>query len=269
MSAIIVEKDGYLATITINRPQVHNAFSPESLVRLADAWQSLAADPDVRVIIITGAGGKSFSVGADLGRLTPLMSGARPPEDEWDRRLLADPKIGDRSALRFPQPYPKPIIAAIEGFCYAGGLETMTGTDMRVASETATFALQEVKWSLIPAKGSIARLPRQIPYCKAMELMLTADRIDANEALRIGLVNYVVPAGGALAKARELALKVADNGPLAISAAKVAAQEALGRPLAEAYEIEDRAWAKVLASEDAREGPRAFMEKRKPVYRGK
>src|SRR5262249_25214451 len=233
----------------------------------ADAWQDYAADDALRVAIITGAGDKAFSAGADLGRLTPLMSGGRPPEDEWDHRLLANPKLGQIAMLR-GFPLYKPIIAAINGFCLAGGCELMRATDIRIAADHSTFALTEVKWSLLPFAGSMVRLPRQIAYSKAMEIMLVGDMFDAQEAQRIGLINYSVPAEQVMAKAEEVAHKIAANGPLAVQKIKETVLRALSVSLEEGFELENASARAILATEDAKEGPRAFVEKRKPRYVG-
>ncbi len=266
--ALLYEKRDGIAYLTINRPERRNAFSPEVLCRLADAWQDYAADDALRVAIITGAGNLSFSAGADLGRLTPLMSGSRQPEDEWDHRMLANPKLGQIATLR-GFPLYKPIIAAINGFCLAGGCELIQATDIRIAAEQATFALTEVKWSLLPYAGSMVRLPRQIAYSKAMEIMLVGDTFDAQEAYRIGLINYVVPAEQVMAKAEELARKIAANGPLAVRKIKETVLRALSVSLDEGFQIENESAKEILATEDAKEGPRAFIEKRKPRYTGR
>ena len=163
----------------------------------------------------------------------------------------------------------KPLIAAINGFCIAGAMEMTQGTDLRVASESASFGLQEVKWGIIPAAGSLARLPRQMPYCKAMEIFLTGNRMNAAEAYRLGFVNYVVPQDQLMAKAEELATTIAENAPLAVRTIKDVVERCSGRPLEEAYQIENEGWRIVTSSEDAQEGPRAFLEKRKPNWKGR
>ena len=266
--AFLYEKRDGIAYLTFNRPEKRNAISPEVICRLADAWQDYAVDDALRVAIITGAGDKSFSAGADLGRLTPLFSGARQPEDEWDRRLLENPQLGQIATLR-GFPLYKPIIAAINGFCLAGGAELIQATDIRIAVEQATFALTEVKWSLMPYAGSMVRLPRQIAFCKAMEIMLVGDTFSAQEAYRIGLINYVVPPDQLMAKAEELAHKIAENGPVAIRKLKETVIRALSLSLDDGFRLENEAAHEVLATEDAKEGPRAFMEKRKPRYIGR
>jgi enoyl-CoA hydratase len=268
MPALLFEVRNQIAYLTFNRPEVHNAINPEIIVRLCDAWERINADDDIRSVIITGAGDKAFSAGADLGKLIPLFTKARAPEDEWDRKLLENRRLGDHAILRNYDVF-KPIIAAVNGFCIAGGFELMQATDLRVAAEHATFGLQEVKWAIIPASGSLVRLPRQMPYCKAMEILLTGNRIDAHEAYRLGLVNYVVPASQVMAKAEELANTIAANGPLAVRAIKEGVLRSIGRPLEEGFKIENEVAKLVMKSQDAREGPRAFIEKRKPIYKGK
>ena len=268
MPALVFEKRGPIAYLTLNRPEAHNAMNPEVIVRMAEAWQEVENDGSVRAAIVTGAGAKAFSAGADLGRLIPLFTGARKPEDEWDHKLAANPTLSAMALLRGFS-VGKAVIAAVNGFCIAGGMELLQGTDLRVASETASFGLQEVKWAIIPAAGSLARLQRQIPYCKAMEILLTGNRIDAHEAHRLGLVNYVVAPGHVIAKAEELAHTIAENGPLAVRAIKKAVERCSGRPFEEAFRLEDEIARDVWRSEDAREGPRAFMEKRKPRFVGR
>jgi enoyl-CoA hydratase/carnithine racemase len=268
MPAVLFERRNHIAYLTFNRPEVHNSYNPETIVRLAEAWQEIDKDDDIRAAIVTGAGNVAFSAGADLGRLIPLFTRARQPEDEWDKKLLANRHLGDIALLR-GYDLDKPVIAAINGFCIAGGMELIQSTDLRVAAENASFGLQEVKWAIIPAAGSLARLQRQMPYCKAMEILLTGNRIDAQEAWRLGLVNYVVPQAHLMAKAEELATTIAANGPLAVRKIKEAVRRTSGRPYEEAFKIENECAREVMRSEDAREGPRAFMEKRKPIYKGR
>lgn len=266
--ALLYEKVDGVAHVTFNRPAVRNAMDPEVVVRLADAWADFAGDREMRVAVITGAGDKAFCSGADLGKLIPLFSGVRKPENEWDERMLADRTLLSRALLKGSEPIYKPIVAAINGFCLAGGTELIQGTDIRIAAEHARFGLTEVSRGIIPAGGSLARLARQIPYAKAMEILLTGQHMTAQEAWRIGLVNEVVPAEDVVARAREYGAMIAANAPLAVSACKEAVIRSSGVTLEEAYRIESEVSAKVMRSEDAREGPRAFMEKRPPVFTG-
>ena len=268
MPAVLVEKRNHIAYVTYNRPEVHNSFNPELMVLMSEFWQEAEKDDDVRAVIVTGAGKVAFSAGADLGKLIPLFTGARKPQDEWDHKLLGDRRIGDIAILR-KYDFPKPVIAAINGFCIAGGMEFIQATDLRIASDNASFGLQEVKWAILPAAGSLARLQRQMPYCKAMEILLTGNRIDAQEAWRLGLINYVVPQENLIAKAEELAAAIAENGPVAVRAIKEAVRRCSGRPYEEAFKIEDEVARGVMRTEDAKEGPRAFIEKRKPNYKGR
>lgn len=262
------DRRGHVALVTLNRPEARNAFSPEMLVRLAEAWKQVRDDGKIRVAVVTGAGDQAFCSGADLGRLIPLVSRARAPEDDWDRQVLAHPDILGTALLRTFDAV-KPVIAAINGHAIAGGMELAQGTDLRVASQTARFGVQEVKWAIFPGGGSTVRLPRQIPYARAMELLLTGDLISAADALELGFLNRVVPAGEVLATAMDLAERIAANGPIAVQAIRRSARACLGRPEEEAMQIESKMSAPVFRTEDAREGPRAFMEKRKPVFRGR
>jgi enoyl-CoA hydratase len=258
---------GHIAVLTINRPEARNALNPEILVKLAAAWERVRDDGNIRAAVICGTG-PAFCAGMDLGKMIPLITGARPPADEWDEAVIADPSIGHRALLRNFDTV-KPVIAAINGFAIAGGMELVMGCDLRIAADTAKFGLQEVKWAIFPGGGSTVRLPRQVPYSRAMEILLTGDQFEAGKMLDYGFLNYVVPAEQVLDKALELAEKIAGNGPLAVTAVRRSVREAIGVPEAPALDRESEISATVYATEDAREGPRAFMEKRKPVFKGR
>jgi enoyl-CoA hydratase len=266
--AVLYEKAGGVATVTMNRPDVRNAINAEMLCRLADAWQDVIADPEVRCAIFTGAGDKAFCAGADLDRLVRMMQGLRPPEDEFDERIKNDISLIYKGLLRNLE-VPKPIIAAVRGFCVAGGMEMLQATDIRVAAEDARFAIAEVKHSLFPMGGSTVRLARQIPFCHAMEILLTGEQFSAADALRIGVVNKVVPADRVMAEARRYAEIVCAAGPLAVQAVKRSVLASLGVPTEKALEQELEFGIPVSMSEDAREGTKAFKEKRKPVFKGR
>jgi len=268
MPAVVYEKKGGTAYIILNRPEVHNALDAEVVVRLAEAWQDFADDDSLRVAIITGAGDRAFSSGADLRKLIPLMAGARQPGDEYEEKLMSNRRLISIALLRGFDLY-KPIIAAINGYCLAGGTEIIQATDIRIAAQHATFGLTEVKRAIIPSGGSMVRLPRQVPFCKAMEVLLVGDSMSAEEAHRIGLVNQVVSPGKLMEMAEEFAGKIAENGPLAVRKIKETVLKALGRPVNEGYALEDEAARVIMGSEDAREGPRAFAEKRPPRYVGR
>jgi enoyl-CoA hydratase len=265
MSLVNYELRGHVAVVTLNRPDARNAINPEVAVRLADAWDTVKNDERVRVAVLTGTG-SAFCAGADLGQLIPMMSGTRKPENEWDERVLKEPGITSRALLRNFDTE-KPVIAAINGHAIAGGMEIVQGTDIRVAVPAAKFGVQEVKWAIFPAGGSTVRLPVQLPYAKAMELLLTGDLISAEEALSLGFLNYVTD--DIMGKAMEIAEKIAANGPLAVKAIRRSVKECLGKPEQEALKIESQISGPVFQTEDAKEGPRAFMEKRKPSYQGR
>jgi enoyl-CoA hydratase len=269
MPDLIYEKRDGVALLTFNRPERRNALSPELIVRLAEAWIDYRDDDSLRVAILTGTGDKAFCAGGDLGRLLPLFTGARKPEDEWDHKLMGDLPHYMSTALLRPFELYKPIIAAINGYALAGGSELLQATDIRIASTRASFGLTETQRGLVPGGGSMVRLPRQIPYCKAMEILMTGDAMSAAEALRIGFVNEVVEPDRLMPRAAEFAERLKKNAPIAVAAVKEAVLRTSGVPLAEAYGIEAEISARVTRSEDAREGPRAFMEKREPVYTGK
>ena len=267
MPDLLFEKRGGIAYLTFNRPERRNAISPQMMLQLADAWLEFRDDAALRVAILTGAGHEAFCVGGDLALLMPLFTGAREPDDEWDTRLLANL---DRVPIALLKPFElyKPIVAAVNGYALAGGCEILQATDIRIASRTASFGLSEAQRGLVPGGGSMVRLARQVPHCKAMEILLTGDRMPAAEAHRIGLVNEVVEPDAVMPRAEEIAARLARNGPLALRKIKEAVLRTSGEPLARAYEIENECSAVVMASKDAREGPRAFMEKREPVFTG-
>jgi len=264
---LLVDVEDGVAVVTMNRPERMNAMTPEMVVRMAEAWTTVAADPSVRVAVVTGAGEKAFTVGADLGRLIPLLTGARAPDDEWDEAMLAEPRLLAQALMRTTE-FSIPVIAAVRGFALAGGTELALACDLRVAGDNSQFGLTEVARGIIPAMGSLARLPRQIPYARAAEIVLIGDRIPAAEAMAMGLLNRVVPAAEVLEVAMGLARRMAENGPLAMRKAKEAMVRSSGRSLEEAFKIENECARAVMASQDAREGPRAFMEKRKPQFTG-
>lgn len=267
MAAIEFEYSDHIATVTINRPEARNAMNPEVFVRLYDAFHEIESNNDIRVAIITATGDKAFCAGADLGRLIPLMNGVRQPEDEWDNRWVNE--VNKQGTYLMGRDTVKPVIAAINGHAIAGGMELVQGTDIRISVPEAKFGVQEVKWALFPAGGSTVRLPRQIPYAKAMELLLTGDLITAEEALKCGFLNYVVEPAELMNKAMQIAEKLAANGPMAVQAIRKSAREVWGRPEEEALKLESTYSAPVFQTEDAIEGPKAFMEKRVPVYKGR
>ena len=264
---LLVERCDGVLVLTLNRPAKRNALSPEMLVRLAAAFREFREEAELRIAILTGAGDEDFTIGGDLELTLPLFTGARKPQDEWDRRLLADPRQLSDAILRGFELY-KPVIAAVNGRALGGGTEITNACDLRVAAEHAVFGTPEARVGLLPGGGSLSRLPRQVPWAKAMEILLLGEPFSAQEALAMGLLNRVVPRGEALAQARDLAARLARNGPLALRKIKEGVLRASGRPLDEALRIEDEVSAAVMASRDAREGPLAFRERRPPRFTG-
>ena len=264
---LIVEKRDGIAFVTLNRPDKRNAFSPEMLVRLCDAWIDIAADTAVRVVLLTGAG-SAFSSGGDLGSVIPLMMRTRKPVGEWEERFAADRKQLGAAILRNATFF-KPVVAAINGHAHAGGAEFILSTDIRVMSSEATIALTEVRRGLIAGGGSLTRLARQVPWAHAMELALVGEPITAQHALSIGLVNRVVPPQDVMRTALDFAQKISLGAPIALLKSKEAIVRSSGRPLEDAFAIESQCTKENAATDDAKEGPRAFMEKRPPVFTGR
>lgn len=251
--------DGAVVLITIDRPDARNALDPEHNDALAEAFRTYEKDPALRVAVLTGAGGNSFSAGADLKRLVPtfrdaVRAGEAPP---WVIGGITDGSLT------------KPTIAAINGHALAGGLEMALACDIRLASPNATLGLAETRWAIMPGAGGTVRLPRTVPLGAAMEMILSGDPVDAAEAYRLGLVNRVVPLDDLVGEALGLARRIAERGPLAVVAARRAILDGLAAPPAAAQAAEYALFLGLMRTEDAEEGPRAFAEKRPPVYHGR
>ena len=268
MSVVEVARDGHVATVVLNRPEARNAMNPEMIVTLVRTWEELRADDDVRAIVVTGASGSTFCAGFDLASYIPLMTGTRQPEDEWDRAVTDDPGLPAKATLR-DLVVGKPVVAAANGHAIAGGMELLLAADLRVVAEGARLGLSEVALGLIPAMGGTARLGTHLPSALAAELLLTARPISAERAAEAGMVNRLVPADEVLATARELAELIASNAPLAARAALEVMRASRDLSEQEALDLEAQRAAELATTEDAREGPSAFMEKRDPVFRGR
>jgi enoyl-CoA hydratase len=248
------EVDGQTAIVTMNRPEAKNALSLPMLVGMVDAWMEIDSNDDIRCAVLTGAGG-TFCSGMDLKSMND------PANAAYADRQAADPDLHWKALLRHYN-VKKPLIAAVEGYAVAGGTEILQATDIRVAGESSIFGVFEARRGLFPLGGSTVRLRRQIPYTVAMELLLTGRAVPAQEAKDIGLIGHVVPDGTALDKAKEIAAAICANGPLAVEAIKRSVQETEGMSEEDGLARELELGWPVFASEDAKEGPRAFAEKR-------
>jgi enoyl-CoA hydratase len=254
----LVEKRGHVLIVTMNRPEAKNALSGPMLAGMTSAWNQVDEDPDIRVAILTGAGG-AFCAGADLKAMTQ-----RHPGDDasgMDMSRIESLLKGRRLT--------KPLIAAVEGPAIAGGTEILQATDIRVAGQSAKFGVSEPRWGLFPMGGSAVRLVRQIPYTVAADLLLTGRHIRAEEAKEIGLIGHVVPDGQALDKALELAELISANGPLAVQAILRTIRESEVLHENDAFKLDAELGMAVFRSADAKEGPRAFAEKRTPEFKGR
>lgn len=257
MALLDYTKEGKIATFTINRPDAMNALNLQVTRELHEALIDFRDDENLWVGIFTGAGDKAFCAGADIKELLPFLA-------EHGQEMWAFPATHNRGMDLW-----KPLIAAINGFCLGGGLEIALGCDIRIAGEKARLGVPEVTLGLIPGDGGTQRLPRAIPRCKAAEMLLMGKMIDAQEAYRIGLVNTVVPPEEVMSTAREWAESICKAGPLAVRAAKQAMLRGCEMPLNDGLRLEFMLNAYVTSTEDFTEGTTAFVEKRKPVYKGK
>ncbi|MEP5766465.1 MAG: crotonase/enoyl-CoA hydratase family protein [Halieaceae bacterium] len=260
----IVEKDGHVMTVTLNRPEAKNAFSPEMLLGMYKAWRLLDEDDELYCAILT-ANGDTFCAGMDL---KAGAEGQQRSTEEFMELMATVPNVHWQALLRDNRPC-KPLILAVEGYALAGGTEILQGTDIRVGAEDAIFGVTEVARGLYPMSGSTIRLRRQIPYCLAAEVLLLGEHISAQQALDFGLINRVVPKGQSLAEAQKIAARICENGPLAVKAVTKSLrehQECMSED--EAMSASDELATPVFASADAKEGMRAFKEKRKAVFKG-
>ena len=256
--ALIFEVRDRIATITINRPEVMNAMDPETYKELSEAWIEVRDNPEIWAAIITGAGNKAFTAGADLKKTVTQ----RP--EKWELFLTQKDQLLNRGLEVW-----KPIISAVNGYCLGGGVTLLLATDIRIASSNATFGLSEVKRGLIPANGGTQRVLRQLPYPVAMDILMTGRNFSAEEALRYGLINEIVPQEELMNRAFEYARQIVENAPLAVRSVKELAVKSQYLSLQDGLRMEQLFESFLRGTEDAIEGPRAFTEKRNPNFKGR
>lgn len=257
--SLLFDVQDHIATITLNRPEAMNSIDPETRGELHEAWQRIKRDDSIRVAILTGAGEKAFCTGSDLKKTMP------------PRESFAELTFGrsESDHLLAGLDTDKPLICAVNGYAMGGGMELALACDIRIASENAVFALSEVRIGSIPGAGGTQRLPRAIGASNAMLMLLTGDRVDAQEAARLGLVSRVVSPDELLPAATEIANRIARNAPLSVRAIKRLVYSGLDMPLPAAIDAERYVFGLLRDTEDRIEGRKAFQEKRDPIYRGR
>ncbi len=269
MSIDYAAGDDHVVTITINRPEARNSLDMEHFFQLRSAWDRFAEDDNAYVAIVTGVG-RDFCVGADLKTYIPQITELHSKMQAGEVAKIGGYRLDDgvKAVLRGTKLY-KPIIAAVNGTCVAGGMEMLGGTDLRVASDTATFAVMEPKRGLFAGGGTTVRLPRQIPFPQAMEFLLCADQIPAQRAYEMGLLNEVCRPAELMERALDYARRITANGPFAVRKTKESVLRGLAMNMPDAYRLESELSGEVFSSEDAKEGPRAFAEKRPPNWKNR
>jgi enoyl-CoA hydratase len=256
-----------VGSILLDRPRRRHALTSRMIIELAQGLAAAEADPDVRSVVISSTGTETFTVGGDLGELLPLFTGVRSPASEWDEALLSDVAVMGRAMM--VDSYPKPVVAAVAGDAIGGGFEIMLACDLRIVSSEARYGLPEVRRGVVPGAGSMVRLPRQVPWAAAMEILLLGDLVTAEQLLSWGLVNRVERPDRVFHVALAMAHALADNAPLAVQGCKEVALRTADQEWSAAFAIEREVSARVMMSLDAREGPRAFKEKRAPRFEGR
>ncbi len=264
---IDVKKENHIFHIELNRPEARNALDPATLMELLQAWEDFDKDPEARVAVLSSALPDIFCAGMDLKSTMPLIMRTKEPENEAERRVQENPDLMMDAMLR-DVAIDKPIISAIHGLCLTGGWEMAMATDICIASRDASFQMREIQYAMMPTSGATVRLPRMIPHKAAMEILLTGEPVSAQRLYEWGFINKIVSRDSLISIAMTFARRIASNGPLAAKAIKKSVREGCGLPLKDALNNEKEIGLPIFLTEDAKEGPRAFYEKREPVYKG-
>ena len=268
MSVLEYQLEGHVGLLTLNRPESRNSLNPELIVGLAEIWERIKQDSDVRVVVLTGAGDSTFCSGFDLGTTIPLITGTREPADDFEEAIKADRELLRRATL-VGHDIGKPIIAAVNGHAIAGGMELLLACDLRVVAQGVKLGLSEVALGLIPGMGGTALLRRHLPSALAMEMLLCAKPIISDDLADSGLFNRLVPVSETLPAALEIAQTVASNAPLAVQAARQVVRKSADLKESNALLLETEIGEALAQTEDATEGPLAFMEKRPAKFHGR
>jgi len=260
-------KQGHIALVALNRPEAKNALDAGMLHGLLDAWDAIAADDEIRVAVLYSKLPDIFCAGMDLNTVIPILTAARAPENDDEAWLANEPGGSFRAMLR-QREWDKPVIAAVHGLCLTGGFEMVMGTDLRVASEDALFQMREATYGIMPVGGSNVFLPRQIPLAAAKEILVLGENVPAQRLYEWGFLNSVVAKENLLDEAMRIAQRICDNGPLAVQGVLRCIRESAEMDVDEAMAKEMEIGMPIFASADAREGVRAFKEKRKAQFKG-
>lgn len=268
MGVLEYQLDGHVGLLTLNRPEARNSLNPELIVGLAETWERVKEDPVVRVVVLTGADGSTFCSGFDLGTTIPLITGSREPQNQFEEAIAADKELLRRATL-VGHDIGKPIVAAVNGHAIAGGMELLLTCDLRVVAQGVKLGLSEVALGLIPGMGGTALLRRHLPGALAMEMLLCAKPIISDDLANSGLFNRLVPVSEILPTALEIAQTIASNAPLAVQSARQVVRKSSDLEESEALLLETEIGEVLAKTEDAVEGPLAFMEKRSAKFHGR
>ncbi len=268
MGVLEYQLDGHVGLLTLNRPEARNSLNPELIVGLAETWERVKEDPVVRVVVLTGADGSTFCSGFDLGTTIPLITGSREPQNQFEEAIAADKELLRRATL-VGHDIGKPIVAAVNGHAIAGGMELLLACDLRVVAQGVKLGLSEVALGLIPGMGGTALLRRHLPGALAMEMLLCAKPIISDYLANSGLFNRLVPVSEILPTALEIAQTIASNAPLAVQSARQVVRKSSDLEESEALLLETEIGEVLAKTEDAVEGPLAFMEKRSAKFHGR